>query len=461
MGFKMRRNFALCVVLIILLAPIAAYAYGGMTGYSHIVRVGLTRSFTNQNSITVSNTNIAVVFLVDEGFMPLFELTSSGGFTVRNDGGRVTILSGGSVLHSFLPNENGQIMATDAEFIRMGGYSYRGIMEFVPASGGRVSAINVLSLEEYLLGVLPSEMGPGFHIEALRAQAVASRTFTFHQMRQGRHLAAGFDICDTTCCQVYRGAGTENDISTQAVFSTYGLMLFHNNQPILANYFSSSGGATENSEDVWFEARPYARSVNEIAEHNPMVWERTFTWAQLTQAAAAQNAGIGQVTGVSISQLAPSGRVLNLTFHGTGGEWTALREVTIRNFFAPIGGSLPSRNFQIVGGLHTTPTVYVANSTTSGAQNVSSPLNSMQSVDSRGAISTVHMAYIYDGTAVRRINSTPSIVSGGSGITLRGRGWGHGVGMSQMGAEGMAREGFSFAEILHHYFTGVELRWYE
>ncbi|MCL2223713.1 MAG: SpoIID/LytB domain-containing protein [Defluviitaleaceae bacterium] len=451
---KMKKFFlvaALIFAMAVIFVPAAAYAQ-----YSHVVRVGLVRSFLNRDSITVLNTAIWVGTGVDDSFVPTGELRSATGFAVRNSGGQIQLLSGGQVAHTFPSGSAAQIMDSYGGTVSMGAYSYRGVIEFIP-TGGAVSAVNKLSLEEYLFGVLPAEMAPHFHLEALKAQAVAARTYTFRQIRMNdSHRAHPFDICDTTCCQVYRGAGSEAPETTEAVFLTYGLMLFYNNEPILANYFSSSGGATENSEDVWGGFLPYLRSVNEIEEHNPMVWQRTFSWSQITTAAANAGAGIGTVNGISISRLGASGRVLQLTLHGANGTWVVPPSVGVRGFFTPIGGVLPSRNFQIVGAEHTTPAV----TATDGLHNRQSPLNSLQALDANGAISTLHSAYIYDGRTTHQVQSAPRIASGGSGITINGRGWGHGVGMSQMGAEGMARAGHSFSDILHHYYTGVELRWY-
>ncbi|MCL1883004.1 MAG: SpoIID/LytB domain-containing protein, partial [Defluviitaleaceae bacterium] len=405
---------ALIIIVAVFFVPINAYAE-----FSHTIRVGLTRSFGNRDSIQVNNASIWAGYGVEEGFLPMVELFSESTFTVRAGGGNVEIVYGGRVLYTFTAGRPAQIMASDSDIILLGGERYRGSIEFVP-SGGRITAVNVLSLEEYLFGVLPAEMSHSFHLEALKAQAVASRSFSFHQILQSKHVDQNFDICDTTCCQVYRGAYSEHENTTMAVLQTYGLMLFHDGEIISANYFSSSGGATENSEDVWWEARAYLRSVNEIVEHNPMVWERTFTWTQLTNAASNAGARIGAVTGVSISQLGASGRVLELTLHGANGSWAIPRSVGVRSFFNAIGGTLPSRNFQIAGAAHSTPQVGVTN----GVQNINSPLNSFQALDANGAISTVHFGYVYDGQATRHIESTPNIARGGNGITISGRGWG-------------------------------------
>ncbi|MDR0273402.1 MAG: SpoIID/LytB domain-containing protein [Clostridiales bacterium] len=418
-----------------------------------IVRVGLVGSLANRDSIAVANTDIFVGYSVTEGFMPMTELHSANGFTVRANGAGIDIIGGGQT-YFFGAETVTQVMASDSEFVSIGRKNYRGVMEFMP-SGGRVSAINVMSIEEYLFGVLTAEMSPSFHIEALKAQAVTARTYTYNQIRASSH--ANFDLCDVVCCQVYNGAEREHENTTLAVLETYGLMIFYDGAPILATYFSSSGGATENSEDVWWEALPYLRSVNEIVEHNPMVWERTYTWAQLTSAASNAGARIGTVNGVSVSRLGLSNRVLELTLHGTNGNWVVPRSVGIRGFFSSIGGSLPSRNFTIAGAHHSTPNVSVSD----GFTGISAPLNSLSVINGDGGFYSLNSAEIFDGENFRALISTPNIARGGSGITLSGRGWGHGVGMSQMGAEGMARAGYTYDEILRHYYTGVELHWYE
>ncbi|MCL2048842.1 MAG: SpoIID/LytB domain-containing protein [Defluviitaleaceae bacterium] len=436
-------------LLLSLLLPTTVLAY------SHMARVGLISSFADRESIAIANTSIWVGYGVAEGFMPVQELHSVGGFTARASGGSVAIFSGGQAVYSFSDGA-AQIMASDGDFVFLGGEKYRAIIEFIP-SGGRISAVNVISIEEYLFGVLPAEMAPHFELEALKAQAVAARTYTFRQVRFGAsHREQAFDICDTTCCQVYKGAANEADRTNEAVFLTYELMLLYDGEPIIANYFSSSGGATENSEDVWTDTLPYLRSVREIAEHNPRVWERHVTWSQLTSAAAAANAGIGAVSGISISRIGASGRVLQLTLHGASGTWVVPPSVGVRGLFTNAGGALPSRNFQIAGAHHTTPTVTV----TDGFQTYEAPFNSLEVMDASGAVSTLQHASIL-GDTLRQIESVPSVARGGNGITINGRGWGHGVGMSQMGAEGMARAGFDYVQILTHYYTGVEIDWYD
>jgi len=315
------------------------------------------------------------------------------------------------------------------------------------------------------------EMSYHFHIDALKAQAIASRTFMIYRKNDGHHSVRGFDLCDDTHCQSYRGSGREHANTTRAVNETQGLMMFFNNAPILAVYHSSSGGSTDNSENVWQQARPYLRGVRDVVpEHDPVEWTRTFSWAEITTALTNAGANIGTATGISITGTNTYGRVRELTVHGTSGQWRLTNEAT-RTFFAPIGGALMSRNFYIegTGAPASTPapaaqTVWV----TDGSGFASGVLSSFMFKNAQGAAIVLpgHGIYVFDGTTRRRIDSSQAqapppqnqVATGGTGVTLIGRGWGHGLGMGQRGAHGMALAGFSYREILRHYYTGVEIR---
>ena len=442
--------------LIVLLTTLVVFP---LTIYGDTLRIGLTRGFNNMASVNISNTHITVGRGFPDGsFVASRDLHSATGFVIQSQGGQITVSSGGTVQFTFVSGVEGgaQIIAPGDSIIRMNTESFRGAMEFAPR-GGIFTAINVIDIEEYLYGVVPAEMPPTFHIEALKAQAIASRTFAVHSVTLGRHRQAGFDLCNTYCCQVYNGVNAEIEITTQAVRETSGLMMFYDDLPILASYFSSSGGNTDSSENVWVDALSYLRGVPEIApEHEPMVWTRTFTWAQLTQAANNANANIGTVTGVSMDRVASGGRVQSLTFIGTNGRWVRTGE-QVRTSFSSIGGSLPSRNFNINGFSPSSETVYITN----GNVNNYGSLSDFQVITHTGttsAFASLAEAYVYNGTDMTRYTANVAIITGGTGITVNGRGWGHGVGMSQRGAEGMARLGFDFMEILKHYYTGVTIQ---
>jgi stage II sporulation protein D len=410
------------------------------------IRVGLTRSHGNQAAITVANTALVVGYDSGTGFVPLREI-SGGPFTIRAAGTGWSVSAGGNVLHTFAAGSGGRLAPVAGAHLRLGAYYYRGMLD-MHVTGSNVTAVNVVLLEEYLYGVVPVEMSPSWHIEALKAQAVTARTFAVYNSLGASHT--GFDVCDTTCCQDYRGTSREHENTTRAVRETSGIMVRLNGNPVPTHYSASSGGMTANSEDTWWAALPHLRAVAELGENVPDVWQRTFTWAQLTQIAQANNAGIGNVTGFSVSETAPGGRALEITFHGTGGNWSTRRGDNIRRVFSAHGGWLRSNNFYVEGARGTSPAVSVIGRT-------AAPVNTLYMTSARGGVTRVQAAYIYDGTATRRVETTPQISSGGTGITLHGRGHGHGVGMSQQGAHYMARAGFSFWEILAHYYTGVDI----
>ncbi|MCL2527083.1 MAG: SpoIID/LytB domain-containing protein [Defluviitaleaceae bacterium] len=446
----------LFIFLLILALAALAFPATALASTPATIRIGLTRDFSNRESINIGNTNITAGHNNNGIFSPVSTLHSPSGFTVRVTGGQVALFSGSQQVFTFTDTSRGaQIIDTNGGNITLGSYAYRGAIEFRP-SGGRVTAINVLCPELYLFGVLPIEMSHSFHIEALKAQAVASRTFMVYRMNEGSHSHNGFDLCDNTHCQSYRGASREHASTTQAVNDTRGTMIYHNNAVILAVYFASSGGSTDNSENVWVQARPYLRAVRDIAEHDPVEWTRTFTWAQLTTASNTAGANIGTATGLSVTRTSPYGRAQEITVQGTGGEWRVTGEA-IRNFFAPVGGALMSRNFHIAGaGTSSTPTVWVTDGRSAA---VSGILDSFAWRNGAATPMAGNNMYVFDGTTLRRVDAGQSApVTGGTGVTLVGRGWGHGVGMSQRGAHGMALAGHNYRAILLHYYTGVEVR---
>lgn len=149
----------------------------------------------------------------------------------------------------------------------VGTRSYRGRFH-VRASAGSVLLINELNLESYLRGVVPAEMGPSAfpELEALKAQAVAARTYTVAHL--GDHADEGYDICATPACQVYRGVGVEHRLSDRAVRETAGLIATYGGRPIDAMYTSTCGGHTEDAAALFPErAAPYLKGV-------ACAWER-------------------------------------------------------------------------------------------------------------------------------------------------------------------------------------------
>lgn len=142
--------------------------------------------------------------------------------------------------------------------VRLNGKAYRGKLEVFVNSRGSLTVVNVVPLEEYLLGVVPSELGLP-QIEAQRAQAVAARTYAVANI--GGYGKQGFDMVPTVWSQVYKGVSIETKMGTEAVRSTRGIVATYHGKPINALYTSTCGGRTENSENIFEYAEPYLRGV--------------------------------------------------------------------------------------------------------------------------------------------------------------------------------------------------------
>jgi stage II sporulation protein D len=141
------------------------------------------------------------------------------------------------------------------------GTAYRGALEVRPGASGLLTLVNLVGREDYLMGVVPNELSPQAfpEIEALKAQAVAARTYV--EKNRGQFAAQGYDICATPACQVYKGASSESDLSSRAVRETGGIVASYGGAPINALYTSTCGGHTEDGGNVFDDGPPYLRGV--------------------------------------------------------------------------------------------------------------------------------------------------------------------------------------------------------
>lgn len=366
--------------------------------------------------------------------------------------------------------------------VDLGARSYRGIIDFIHNSDGTITAVNVIDLEEYLYGVVASEIPSSYEYEAIKAQACAARTYALYKWN--RESDIGYDICDSTHCQAYMGYDYEDSTTRQAVIDTEGELIYYNGSPIEALFFSSSGGYTEDAVNVWGTDVAYLKAVDDSQEINCPEWERTITLDDLDNLIQTNGYNIGSATGMRITIDNKTNRVQKLEILGTEGIKTITLEAC-RTVFGSIGSSFNSRNYTITNGV-----VESGGKTETVTSNVigtfiSEPLEGFKVGSDYviGADCAViysnesgAKAYGYDGkeidlddipniddlitttTTVTTSNSTSGttvISSKGSTIEIKGYGIGHGVGLSQMGANGMAKNGADYKEILKHYYTGV------
>ncbi|NHM26064.1 SpoIID/LytB domain-containing protein [Desulfofundulus sp. TPOSR] len=309
---------------------------------------------------------------------------------------------------------------------------YRGDMEFRLDDKG-ITVVNQLPIEEYLYGVVPAEMPAHWPGEALKAQAVAARSYVLAQM--GTYASQGFDVLATQASQVYRGYDGEHPATSKAVDETRGIVATYRGRPISAVFHSSSGGYTENSEDVWKSQVDYLRGRPDPFDRNPQNkhydWTKTYTAGQLKEQLAAAGYRFSEIYDlIEVERTSTGQRVKCLAVSGLGLDGQPL---TIEIGRDPLKGKADEvrRALGLKSACFTMEKIMTGN----GAPGQQDP-SAEQVVPAQGQ---------QDGH--------PRLVK----VTFRGSGWGHGVGMSQYGALGMASQGYSYQEILKYYYSGVQI----
>ncbi len=287
---------------------------------------------------------------------------------------------------------------------------YQGTLEIHKREQGLV-LVNELPLEEYLKAVVPSEMPSTYEKEALMAQAVCARTYACKQMEERRMKEYGGDVDDSVNFQVY-GNIASRESTAQAVELTRGKVLCQDGMLIQAYYFSTSPGVTS-TDEVWgaTEAASYLKSVTcTFDQESPWsAWQVSIPWDVLKE--RAKNwLGEDALKTLEITRKNQSGAVTGLRIAGENQEHTLQEEYSIREFLSPKGISLTQKNGNTEEGGNLLPSAYFT------------------------------MDVVPD-TEVR----------------IQGKGYGHGVGMSQNAANEMALEGYSYEEILRYFFNNVEI----
>lgn len=202
--------------------------------------------------------------LVDKKAEMSFDIEPGTLITIVNDNGIMKVTKGGTEiytttnrLYAFQANEGSkiQIMTFKRGY---GNPSYRGFFEIAPsAAAGKLNIINEVQLEDYLYQVVPSEMPASFGLEALKAQAVAARTYALTDYYSTRYSARGFHVDDSTLSQVYNNSA-ENALTAQAVNETRGMIMECDGQLVDARYYSTSGGYGASRHEVWSDAGTFA-----------------------------------------------------------------------------------------------------------------------------------------------------------------------------------------------------------
>ncbi len=332
------------------------------------------------------------------------------------------------------------------------GKGYRGGAVFRRLQDSDITVINRLRLEEYLYGVVPNETSASWPIETLKAQAVAARNYTVIVME--KHKNEGFDLCGTTHCQMYGGYETESSSTNKAVDETRGKFMTYDGKVVSAFYHSNSGGRTEDSENVWSAKLPYIRGVqDEYSLGEPKdTWSAEFTSEQVRSKLSAAGVDIGEIEDMKIESLSENGRVIELNVIGSHGEKTFQKEAIRKTFgYNVMMSTYFNMSSKPIEGLAKNISVLSANNKTS------LDMSSLKMVSSDRRVSNINPD---EGISVKSAYSSREIVLEPQKMerfVFEGKGWGHGLGMSQWGARKMAELGYGYEDILKHYYTGVEI----
>jgi stage II sporulation protein D len=207
------------------------------------------------------------------------------------------------------------IEPTDKGFVYIGDRWFRGRTLVIPTEKG-LTAVNWVDVEEYLYSVIGGEMNSSWPQEALKAQAIAARTYALYKREQQRNNPI-YDLGDTPDrWQIYKGVSSESRNTYAAVDSTAGQVLTYDNRIILSVFHACSGGHTENVEDVWGNPLPYLRAVQDFDQNiKECNWVRTFSPADIS----ARVAGVGNVKDMTIESLSPFRSVKSLRIVGDQG----------------------------------------------------------------------------------------------------------------------------------------------
>lgn len=320
---------------------------------------------------------------------------------------------------------------------------YRGEFEIYANKDGKITVINLLDLEDYLRGVLPSEVYASWPMDALKAAAVAARTYALRSTMSSSHTASGFDLCATTHCQVYSGQSKEHERTDQALKETAGLILKYKNTLASTPYHSSNGGYTESASAAWgsdASEYPYLTTVFTPYEDYRNVpngkWESVILEDELLSYIAPTylsrlTDGIKDLDYTRES----SGYIESMTVtDGAGNKLVLKTSGSVRSFF---GTLVKSANFDIARA-------YVPDDTIT-------PVLSVISADGEYDLTGIGGYTYLAADGEHTTNGVKSV------LVFDGCGYGHGVGLSQFGSRCMADAGFSYKEILETYFPGTDL----
>ncbi len=384
MILKFKNNYSKCCLITILFICVFQ-SQSVFASKEPRIRVLISK---NNNLRIRSDRSIPLI--IEGGF---FSSKKIKGLTLKNEKNRKILYfdKNKQKKYDLKNNQQFQIRSFDGRGVWVGQKRFSGKLNLFVLDS-EILVVNVLGIEKYLSSVVGSEMPAQWPIEALKAQAIASRTYALKQ--KGNNL---FDIDSTQKNQVYNGLESRTYKTIRAVKSTRSLVLTYKNKLINALFHSSSGGMTENSQDVWKNKYPYLSSVKDFDKNNPKFrWQKKFSSNELIDLFPK----IGGLKNIEILDITSTGRVKNVKLIGVYGS-DQISGVVLRKRLGLKSNFVRFKFFE-------------------------EELN----------------------------NKLPSK----KGLIVFGQGSGHGVGMSQWGAKYLASRGQKAERILKHFYRGVQIK---
>ncbi|MGI6181585.1 MAG: SpoIID/LytB domain-containing protein, partial [Agathobaculum sp.] len=210
------------------------------------------------------------------------------------------------------------------------GYKWYGSFVYRITAGNKLTVINYVGLEDYVKGVLPYEVDPNWPAEALKAQAVCARSFA---LGTHKHTSEGYDLCNTTNCQVYLGTNKATAASDAAVEATAGEYLMYNGEPVIGYFFSSDGGATEDAANVWGGDYAYLKGKVDPYEEKVDEWSVTLTAEEIRKKLTDVGYQIGTVANVAVTKRTATDNVNEVTVTDTDGKSVTISRSAVRTVF--------------------------------------------------------------------------------------------------------------------------------
>ncbi|MBU1035525.1 SpoIID/LytB domain-containing protein [bacterium] len=345
-------------------------------------------------------------------------------------------------------------------------YHYRGNMEInIDKEYGKLNVINIIGIEEYLYGVLKKEISPRWPAEALKAQAVAARTYAIFNMN--KYIDKGYNICASTNSQAYGGVNHEDPLTNKAVDETRGVIMVYKGKPINAVYHSDSGGYTEDSENVWGSFLPYLRSVKSKYEEKVSPPHHTWTYSinekDLTKKLQKQGYTVNSVVSIEPVNKSETGRINELDFITDNNEVINMKA---NNFRSLIGADLiRSTLFNIkviwkeINIVKDTEDKKEIEDKEEQKESIKEILEQKKDWTIKELLELMKKNKEEGEEKKEEKVLKVEIVKSNTPLTFifSGSGNGHGVGMSQWGAYGMTLQGSRYQDILKYYYQGVDI----